>query len=64
MFIGNNNSDSKLRIGALVRIPSPVIRVSTDRVRRGNNTVGIGIPYLVPSPSLRKSFKLPLGGQT
>ena len=29
MFIGNNNSGSKLRVGALVRIPSPVIRVST-----------------------------------
>ena len=31
MFIGNNNSSSKLRVGALVRIPSPVIRVSTVR---------------------------------
>ena len=30
MFIGNNNSGSKLRVGALVRIPSPVIRVSTS----------------------------------
>ena len=29
MFVDNNNSGFKLRVGALVRIPSPVIRVSS-----------------------------------